>query len=214
MTIKTSRVKESRIGKVDFDHLSFGTTFSDHMFRMNYAHGAWQEPEIVPFGPIQVMPSLSTLHYGQTVFEGLKAFRNRKGGVNIFRLDMHAERMKHSCERVCIPTVDNETFIQAVEALVDLDRDWVPKAKGTALYIRRWCCQRVVHRGQISRSSLLHNELAGGGYFKEGLNPSADESGDSGRACPEDLARPRPRQLRARSFRRPRQAEGNSSYLA
>ena len=190
MNIKTHRVKESRIGKVDFDHLSFGETFSDHMFRMDYAHGKWQEPEILPFGHIQVLPSLSTLHYGQTVFEGLKAFRNRDGGVNIFRADMHAERMKHSCERVCIPTVDNEKFVQAVESLIDLDREWVPKARGTALYIRPLIFATESYIGvRVSESYsfyIMTSPVAA--YFKEGLNPvRLMTSGSFVRACPGGL---------------------------
>ena len=136
MKVKTRKVKKSRIDEVDFDHLKFGEMFSDHMFRMDYTDGKWLEPEIVPFGPIEVLPSLSTLHYGQTVFEGLKAFRSRDGGINIFRPDKHAERMMHSCERVCIPQVGKDIFVDAVEELVRLDQAWVPSARGTALYIR------------------------------------------------------------------------------
>lgn len=190
VTINTHRVEESRIGGVDFDHLSFGTTFSDHMFKMEYSHGAWQEPKIVPYGPIQVMPSLSTLHYGQTVFEGLKAFRNRTGGVNIFRLDKHAERMRRSCERVCIPMVSKEQFIQAVETLIDIDRQWVPKARGTALYIRPLIFASESYIGvRVSESYtffIMTSPVAA--YFKEGLNPvKLMTSGSFVRACPGGL---------------------------
>ena len=190
MNIRISRVEKSKIDQVDFDHLHFGETFSDHMFRMEYSHGKWNDPEIVPFGPIQVLPSLSTLHYGQTVFEGLKAFRNRKGGINLFRVDKHAERMKHSCERVCIPTVDNEMFIDAVETLVDLDRDWVPKARGTALYIRPLIFASESYIGvRVSESYLfliMTSPVAA--YFKEGLNPvRLMTSGNYVRACPGGL---------------------------
>ena len=190
MTIKTRRVEASRIDEVDFDHLHFGEIFSDHMFRMDYSHGKWNEPEIVPYGPIQVPPSLSTLHYGQTVFEGLKAFRNRKGGINLFRVDKHAERMKHSCERVCIPTVDNETFIEAVETLVDQDRDWVPKARGTALYIRPLIFATDSYIGvRVSENySFLIITSPVAAYFKEGLNPvRLMTSGSFVRACPGGL---------------------------
>ncbi len=160
------------------------------MFRMDYSHGKWNEPEIVPYGPIQVPPSLSTLHYGQTVFEGLKAFRNRKGGINLFRVDKHAERMKHSCERVCIPTVDNETFIEAVETLVDQDRDWVPKARGTALYIRPLIFATDSYIGvRVSENySFLIITSPVAAYFKEGLNPvRLMTSGSFVRACPGGL---------------------------
>jgi branched-chain amino acid aminotransferase len=121
LKIETRKVRKSRLSEVDFDHLSFGETFSDHMFQMDYANGAWQQPMIVPFGKIEVLPSLSTLHYGQSVFEGLKAFRAKNGGINVFRPDKHAERMWHSSDRLCIPRVDKDVFIGAIDALVMLD---------------------------------------------------------------------------------------------
>jgi len=188
--IRTRKVERSKISEVDFDHLSFGEEFSDHMFRMDYAHGKWQEPEIVPFGPIEVLPSLSTLHYGQTVFEGLKAFRARDGRINIFRPDKHADRMMHSCDRVCIPRVDHETFVGAVEALVDLDRQWVPSARGTSLYIRPLIFATESYIGvRVSESySFLIMTSPVAAYFKEGLNPvKLMTSGEFVRACPGGL---------------------------
>lgn len=190
MKIRTRKVERSKISEVDFDHLSFGEEFSDHMFRMDYAHGKWQEPEIVPFGPIEVLPSLSTLHYGQTVFEGLKAFRARDGRINIFRPDKHADRMMHSCDRVCIPRVDHETFVGAVEALVDLDRQWVPSARGTSLYIRPLIFATESYIGvRVSESySFLIMTSPVAAYFKEGLNPvKLMTSGEFVRACPGGL---------------------------
>lgn len=183
-------MEKSKVSEVDFDHLSFGEEFSDHMFRMDYAHGKWQEPEIVPFGPIEVLPSLSTLHYGQTVFEGLKAFRARDGHINVFRPDKHADRMMHSCDRVCIPRVDRETFMGAIEALVDLDRQWVPTARGTSLYIRPLIFATESYIGvRVSESySFLIMTSPVAAYFKEGLNPvKLMTSGEFVRACPGGL---------------------------
>jgi len=188
--VKTRKVKKSRIDEVDFDHLKFGEMFSDHMFRMDYTDGKWLEPEIVPFGPIEVLPSLSTLHYGQTVFEGLKAFRSRDGGINIFRPDKHAERMMHSCERVCIPQVGKDIFVDAVEELVRLDQAWVPSARGTALYIRPLALAMESYIGvRVAESYsffIMTSPVAA--YFKEGLNPvKLMTSGEFVRACPGGL---------------------------
>jgi branched-chain amino acid aminotransferase len=173
MKIKTRKVKKSRIGEVDFDHLSFGEQFSDHMFQMDYANGAWQEPKIVPFGKIEVLPSLSTLHYGQTIFEGLKAFRAKKGGVNIFRPDKHAERMWHSADRLCIPRVDKDVFIGAIENLVKLDYGWIPSAKGSSLYIRPLTFATEDYIGVRVSEKYSFFIMTGpvGAYYKEGFNP-------------------------------------------
>lgn len=185
MKIKTSKAEKSRIDTVDFDHLSFGETFSDHMFQMDYAHGEWQEPEIVPFGKIEVLPSLSTLHYGQSVFEGLKAFRATKGGINVFRPDKHAERMWHSSDRLCIPRVEKDVFIGAVDALVALDKEWVPSRNGTSLYIRPFTFATEDYLGVRVSEKYTFYVITGpvGAYYKEGFNPvSLMTSGDYVRA--------------------------------
>ncbi len=173
MKFKTRKVETSRVGTVDFDHLSFGETFSDHMFQMDYAHGEWQEPQILPFGKIEVLPSLSTLHYGQSVFEGLKAFRSAKGGINVFRPEKHAERMYHSSDRLCIPRVDKQLFLDAVDALVTLDQEWVPSKKGTALYIRPFTFATEDYIGVRVSEKYSFFIITGpvGAYYKEGFNP-------------------------------------------
>jgi branched-chain amino acid aminotransferase len=173
LVFKTRKVETSRVGTVDFDHLSFGETFSDHMFRMDYANGEWQEPEILPFGKIEVLPSLSTLHYGQSVFEGLKAFRSVKGGINVFRPEKHAERMYHSSDRLCIPRVDKKVFLDAVDALVKLDQKWVPTKKGTSLYIRPFTFATEDYIGVRVSEKYSFFIITGpvGAYYKEGFNP-------------------------------------------
>ncbi|OPY29628.1 MAG: branched-chain amino acid aminotransferase [Methanomassiliicoccales archaeon PtaU1.Bin030] len=173
LRFETHKVVKSRIGEVDFDHLTFGETFSDHMFQMDYANDEWQVPKIVPFGKIEILPSLSALHYGQSVFEGLKAFRDHKGGVNIFRPDKHAERMLHSSDRLCIPRVEKELFVGAVEALVTLDKQWIPSKKGTALYIRPFTFATEDYIGVRVSEKYTFFIITGpvGAYYKEGFNP-------------------------------------------
>ncbi len=136
MDIKISKMEKSRLQDVDYDHLGFGRIFSDHMFSMEYAGGKWQNPAITPYGDICVKPSLSVFHYGQAVFEGIKAFYSVDGSINIFRADKHHDRFNRSCERLCIPKISWEDFYDALCALVRLDHEWVPRKKGCSLYIR------------------------------------------------------------------------------
>ena len=134
--LKTSRVERSRIAEVDFDNLGFGSVFSDHMFSLRYEGGGWGSPEVLPYGPIPVSPSNATLHYGQAVFEGLKGFRGVDGRIRVFRPDMNVKRLAASCERLCIPMIEEEVFYFAMEQLIALDHAWIPSRRGQALYIR------------------------------------------------------------------------------
>ena len=134
--LQIHRVEESRLGSVDFDSLGFGNVFSDHMFSMVYENGAWRAPRILPFGPISLPPASATLHYGQAVFEGLKAFMGGDGVVRVFRPERNARRLRDSCERMCIPPVDEPVFHRAIEELIRLDHAWIPRKRGQAFYIR------------------------------------------------------------------------------
>ena len=134
--MKITKATQSRISEVDFDNLTFGTAFTDHMFICEYKNGAWQEPEIKPYGPIQVTPALHTLHYGQALFEGQKAYRQADGSVAIFRPEMNAKRMNHSARRMFVPEYPVEKFMEGLKELVKLDSDWVPHQKDASLYLR------------------------------------------------------------------------------
>jgi branched-chain amino acid aminotransferase len=136
ISFQLTETQNSRINQVDWDHLAFGRVFSDHMFVMDYQNGAWQEGKIVPFAPIPMHPAMSAIHYGQSIFEGLKAYKHTDGSISIFRPDMNAKRFKESAERMCMPTVPEDIFIEAVRQLVALDRNWVTDRPGFALYIR------------------------------------------------------------------------------
>ncbi|MFH5833201.1 branched-chain amino acid aminotransferase [Halalkalibaculum sp. DA3122] len=135
-TIEIQRVKESRLQEVDLESPGFGRIFSDHMFEMEYRNGHWGLPGIKPYGTIEVEPALNVFHYGQSVFEGTKAYYAGNDTVNLFRPEKNIERMARSCKRVCIPEVDPDLFMRAIEQLIRLDHRWIPQKEGNALYIR------------------------------------------------------------------------------
>jgi branched-chain amino acid aminotransferase len=134
--LTTTPVSASRLSQVDPDGLGFGAFYADHMFSMVHADGAWRDPAIVPFGPVPVHPANAALHYGQAVFEGLKAYRGTDGRIRVFRPDKNAERLLDSCQRLCIPQIEPELFVAAIDRLVALDHAWVPHRRGEALYVR------------------------------------------------------------------------------
>ncbi|MBQ3054441.1 MAG: branched-chain amino acid aminotransferase [Clostridia bacterium] len=123
--------------KPDFKNLGFGKIFTDHMFVMDYTEGkGWHDARIVPFANIELSPACMVFHYGQEMFEGLKAYRGENGSARLFRPDMNAKRTNATNERLCIPNLPEEYFVEAVKAIVDVDRDWIPNEPGTSLYIR------------------------------------------------------------------------------
>ncbi|MFD0793181.1 branched-chain amino acid aminotransferase [Mucilaginibacter litoreus] len=136
LDIKITKTAHSRLNETDFNNLPFGKVFSDHMLVADYADGEWKNFEILPYGPIQMSPAISALHYGQAFFEGIKAYKHDDGTVSIFRPDKNAIRFNKSAERLCMPTLPEEVFIQSIAALVDIDRDWVPAKADHAMYIR------------------------------------------------------------------------------
>ncbi len=136
LSIEINRTENSRITNVDWDNLPFGKVFSDHMLVMDYSDGQWQKPTIEPFANLQLHPATSAIHYGQSIFEGMKAHKDGEGNVLIFRPDMNAKRFAESCERMCMPEVPEDMFVELIRKVVDLDRAWVPEKEGYSLYIR------------------------------------------------------------------------------
>ncbi len=116
--------------------LPFGVLRTDHMFIMDYEDGEWVNPRIVPYSPIEVSPGAIVLHYGQAIFEGAKAFKHEDGEIYTFRIDENAKRLNYSAEVLCIPNIPEETQIEAIHALIDVDRLWFPEQEGASLYIR------------------------------------------------------------------------------
>lgn len=134
--IKVSHPETSKIGQIDWDNLPFGKVFTDHMLVMDYKDGQWQTPEIMPFGPLLMHPAMSAIHYGQSIFEGMKAYSRDNGDVVLFRPGMNAKRFMESCDRLCMPSFDESLFIDLVKKLVEVDRAWVPTNSSSSLYIR------------------------------------------------------------------------------
>lgn len=130
------KVEKSRIDSVDFSNIQFGKTYSDHMFSAEYVDGEWKNMCIEPYEAMQISPASPALHYGISVFEGMKAYRNGEGKINIFRADKNFERLNISAERMCMPQLPEQIFFEGMNALLALDNQWVPDAEGTSLYIR------------------------------------------------------------------------------
>src|SRR5476651_2753706 len=135
LDITITKVAKSRLPETDFNNLPFGRTFSDHMFVADYVDGEWKNFEIVPYGEIGLSPAISALHYGQSFFEGLKAYKHADGQVSVFRPDKNAIRFNKSAERLCMPQLPEDMFINAITALVDVDRDWIPAKPNYSLYL-------------------------------------------------------------------------------
>jgi branched-chain amino acid aminotransferase len=134
--IPVRRASRSRISEVDWHNLELGAAVSDHMLVCDFTDGRWQPAEIQPFGPFSLSPTTLALHYGQTMFEGMKAFRTADDRVHIFRPDRHYERLLKTTERMCMPTPPQELFMEGLRQLVELDKAWVPGQPGTSLYLR------------------------------------------------------------------------------
>ena len=134
--IPVRKIAHSKLNEVDFKHLEFGKYVADHMLVCDYAHGDWRTPQVVPFANLSLSPTTLALHYGQTVFEGMKAFKMHDGRINIFRLDKHYDRFLKSLDRMCMPPVPKDIFTEGLVRLIETDKGWVPDENGSALYIR------------------------------------------------------------------------------
>ncbi len=154
--------------------LPFGKIFTDHMFVMNYTDGkGWYDARIIPYSPITLDPSAMVFHYGQEMFEGLKAYRGANGEAYLFRPDMNAKRTNKTNERLCIPEIPEEDFVEAVRAVVDVDRDWIPSDEGTSLYIRPFIIATDEFLGVAPSKNYLFMIILSpsGAYYKNGLQP-------------------------------------------
>jgi branched-chain amino acid aminotransferase len=173
MDLSITRATQLKTKPADGD-LTFGTVFSDHMFQMDYDpdHG-WHNPRIEPYGPIAMEPSTMVLHYGQGVFEGLKAFRTAEDAIRMFRPQDNMRRINRSARQLCIPQLDEAFALEALKALIDLDRDWVPRTHGTSLYIRPTIIAMDPFLGVRASHTYRFFVILGpvGAYYAEGFNP-------------------------------------------
>lgn len=169
--IKTLSPKQ----KPNPDELEFGTVFTDHMFIMNYIEGkGWHDGRIVPYAPIAMDPAAAVLHYAQEMFEGLKAYKTKEGKVLLFRPDMNAKRTTRTNDRICIPALDEEIFVEAIKAVVRVDADWIPAKEGTSLYIRPFIIASEPFLGVRPAKEYLFMVILSpvGAYYKGGLAPT------------------------------------------
>lgn len=171
LDIKITKTNHSRLSETDFNNLPFGKTFSDHMLVADYADGQWKNFEIIPYGEIGLSPAISALHYGQAFFEGLKAYKHADGTVSVFRPDKNAKRFNKSAERLCMPPIPEDVFVQSIAAVVDIDRDWVPSKANHALYIRPFMFATDPYLGVTPSSTYKFMVLIGpvGPYFSKTL---------------------------------------------
>ncbi len=160
--------------KPDETKLGFGKIFTDHMFVMDYSTElGWYDPRIVPYAPIALDPSAMVFHYAQELFEGLKAYRTAEGEIQLFRPQKNIERMNNTCDRLCVPRLDPDEVLQAIKAVVDVDRDWVPHGIGTSLYIRPFIIATDsmlgVHPSHTYKFIIILSPV--GSYYAAGINP-------------------------------------------
>ena len=135
-SIAIQKVTESRSAAFDFKQFEFGYTATDHMLIIRFQNGKWSNPFVGPFQPLQLSPMAACLHYGQLVFEGMKAYRLQNGNINVFRLKKHGQRLNKSLERMCMPEIPEQLFRESVHAFVETEQDWVSSLPGNTLYLR------------------------------------------------------------------------------
>ncbi|MBE6020940.1 MAG: branched-chain amino acid aminotransferase [Firmicutes bacterium] len=157
------------------DTLGFGEVFTDHMFLMDYNESeGWHNGRVVPYAPLELDPAALVLHYGQEMFEGLKAYKNPEGKVVLFRPEKNAERTNNTNKRMCMPEIDPELYVEAIKAVVAIDQEWIPEKEGTALYIRPFIiatepCLSVRPSKEFLFAVILSPV---GPYYKEGMAPT------------------------------------------
>jgi branched-chain amino acid aminotransferase len=172
MQIEITKTRSPR-PKVPAEKLGFGRVFADHMFLLEFAAGQWGQARIVPYGPLSLDPGACVLHYAQCLFEGMKAYRGKGGRIRLFRPYFNAERMARGAERLCMPPVPKEIFVEAIRRLVAVDQDWVPNVRGASLYLRPTMIGTESFLGVRPADKYLFFVITSpvGAYYAEGFNP-------------------------------------------
>ena len=134
--MKITKTQNSRLANTNFNKLEFGRTFSDHMLMCKFLDGQWQEAEIIPYQPLSFAPGTHVFHYGQAVFEGMKAFKNKDGETLLFRPEANMNRLNQSAKRLCMPSIPASIFMDGLKSLLKLDEQWIPEGNAKSLYIR------------------------------------------------------------------------------
>ena len=134
--MQITKIHQSKINQIDFDNLTFGKCFSDHMFSISFKNDKWQKPKIQPYGPLSLNPGTHVFHYGQAIFEGMKAYKNIQGETLLFRPQENIKRLNRSADRLCMPRINEAIFMQGLTSLLEIDKDWIPRSDNMSLYIR------------------------------------------------------------------------------
>jgi branched-chain amino acid aminotransferase len=175
ITIKKASQKKRKAKPIDESNLGFGKVFTDHFFNIKFKEGkGWYDPIIEPYRPLQLDPTAMCLHYGQEIFEGLKAYRGEDGAIYLFRPNENIKRMNTSAERLCMPLMDEKIFLEAIKKLVILEKDWIPRGAGTSLYIRPTMIATEPALGVHPASEYLFFIVVGpvGAYYPQGFSPT------------------------------------------
>lgn len=167
MEINIQPIKESKISQVDFSDLKFGSVFSDHMFVCDYVDGKWQNPTIQPYGPITLDPAAKIFHYGQSIFEGMKAYKDVEGNTFLFRPLDNCKRLNLSAKRLVIPEIPEEVFMNGLKKLLEVDNAWIPTNEGSSLYIRpfMFASGNGFHASPADAYKLIICTAPSGAYF-------------------------------------------------
>ena len=166
-TIKITRTNSTKINDVDFDNLKFGSVFSDHMLVCDYKNGKWKTPEVIPYQPLSLDPSAKIFHYGQSVFEGMKAYKDKNDDVFLFRPIDNCKRLNISSKRIAIPELPEDYFMEGLKTLLKVDKEWIPKNEGSSLYIRPFvfASGKGFHASPADEYKFLICTAPSGSYF-------------------------------------------------
>ncbi|MBL7560914.1 branched-chain amino acid aminotransferase [Olleya sp. YSTF-M6] len=175
--IKITRTETSKISSIDFNNLAFGQVFSDHMLTCDYKDGKWHKPEVVPYGPITLDPSSKIFHYGQSIFEGMKAYKDNNGDRFLFRPMDNVKRLNLSAKRLAIPELPEDYFMEGLKALLDVDQDWIPTNEGSSLYIRPYvfATGNGFHASPADAYKFIIATAPSGAYFSGKVNVLIEE---------------------------------------
>lgn len=176
-TLKIQHTKDSKLSSVDFNNIPFGKVFTDHMYVSDYKDGAWGDMRIEPFAPFMMHPANITLHYGQAIFEGMKASKHTDGTPMLFRPELHSDRINKSAERLAMPPFPKEAFLEAIYELVKLEKSWIPQDENGALYLRPYMIAMDEFIGvQISKTyKFIIFACPVGPYYSKPLKLKADD---------------------------------------
>jgi len=178
LTINISRTQTSNISSIDFDDIKFGKYFSDHMFVADYEDGKWVSANIQPCEPMSIHPGNMTFHYGQAIFEGMKATKDKDGNPMLFRPEMHAQRLNASAKRMCMPELPEQLFLDGLKTLINVDSAWIPPNKGSALYVRPFMIAMDDHVGvrASNKFRFIIVTLPVGPYYSRPVSLLAQET--------------------------------------